>query len=1449
MSKFTKLVNNPREFFGDAIKKRSPELHEVYESAYGRAVSLSSNMVRALPDSNLALDYSKSTVFLVGFSPWKQFMLSWLADKQVVFLPVKLNAVVFNMLWARLILKSKQAELMVWGMNMPSFIQDFAVKHKIPVKYVEDGFLRSIDLGSKKTAPFSLTFDSKAPHYNASKPSDLETLLASYDFAAQPELMQRASRLIDAIKQSGLSKYNYSKHSDVAKIYGEKTGKRILVLGQVEDDASIQYGCTLPYNNTDLIQIARMENPDAQIIYKPHPEIFSRTRINRSNPESMKHFCQILDQDIPLADALNGIDHVYTISSQAGFEALLWGIRVTTLGCPFYAGWGLTDDRQPNPRRSRTLTVEQVFAATYLLYAKYFDPVYKTYITPEQAFERLNDLKKNGDLSGLLDDQALSAESLNRGVKPKLWLFRFSVWKESFIHDFFASNDVEFITFKLTEQVFFKEWAERIRLEPGDGMLVWGMHAPDYLESFAAENNIQIRYAEDGFIRSIGLGVTHTPPLSMTIDRHTPYFNSREASDLEKLLSQYDFQAHPELLQRARSLIDTLLNTGLSKYNQSSKLASIESIYGPKTRKRVLVVGQVEDDASIQYGCERKYSNNDLVTIAYLENPDAQIIYKPHPDVLHKARPMLSNPDDVRHICQVLDIDIPLSQSFETIDHVYTITSQAGFEALMRGIKVTAMGCPFYAGWGLTDDRQYNPRRNRQLSVEEVFAGTYILYSRYYDPVYKLRVTPEEALVRLQQMRDAQQKEAESEQTAQMGLLSQYPVVPYGPRPKLWLCRFSAWKESFIHDFFAANDVVFMPFKLTLALFKEEWSARILAEPGDGILVWGMHAPVYLEKFAAENNIQIRYAEDGFIRSIGLGVTHTPPLSMTIDRHTPYFNSREASDLEKLLSQYDFQAHPELLQRARSLIDTLLNTGLSKYNQSSKLASIESIYGPKTRKRVLVVGQVEDDASIQYGCERKYSNNDLVTIAYLENPDAQIIYKPHPDVLHKARPMLSNPDDVRHICQVLDIDIPLSQSFETIDHVYTITSQAGFEALMRGIKVTAMGCPFYAGWGLTDDRQYNPRRNRQLSVEEVFAGTYILYSRYYDPVYRKNVELEDALARLFSMRELAAGLSSSIASENISRMSAWFIGQDYQGIQRHAYALLADYDIQAIPASVDDDEFKLVWQPQLLEMKEECSKVFVWVPVLSKYVQHFLDSNGFEVCYVDESPFSRVYPDKRYAGLTLDHQAPYRCASKLSELESLLARLNFEQQPALLQEASGLLERYLAKTAVVSAQGENSLKKVLVIAEAVQDLDVVLGQNRGFNYQDVLHMAQLENPQAQISLYVPADMQLPDEMQLLAEGVRVVRATSDNWLHIVAEIDEVYTIASILGFEALLRNKVVHTVGLPFYAGWGLTKDRQPCARRSRQLSIVQLFAVTSLVYTTYIDVVYKQKTALKDCI
>ena len=74
---------------------------------------------------------------------------------------------------------------------------------------------------------------------------------------------------------------------------------------------------------------------------------------------------------------------------------------------------------------------------------------------------------------------------------------------------------------------------------------------------------------------------------------------------------------------------------------------------------------------------------------------------------------------------------------------VHVLTSLTGFEALLRGCTVVVHGAPFYAGWGLTEDRVGIPRRIRKLQINQLIAGGIMLYPRYLDPLHGLPCSPE----------------------------------------------------------------------------------------------------------------------------------------------------------------------------------------------------------------------------------------------------------------------------------------------------------------------------------------------------------------------------------------------------------------------------------------------------------------------------------------------------------------------------------------------------------------------------------------------------------------------------------------------------------------------------------------------------------------------------------
>ncbi|WP_374189439.1 capsular polysaccharide export protein, LipB/KpsS family [Paracoccus thiocyanatus] len=162
--------------------------------------------------------------------------------------------------------------------------------------------------------------------------------------------------------------------------------------GQVEDDASIRRGAGDVRTNLALLERARAENPDAVLVYKPHPDVEAGLRPGLIAPAALERLADVVARN-SAADALMAqVDEVWTMTSTLGFEALLRGLPVTTLGAPFYAGWGLTRDLGPVPaRRQVRAELALLVHSALIAYPRYFDPVSRLPCPPEIAVDRLRD--------------------------------------------------------------------------------------------------------------------------------------------------------------------------------------------------------------------------------------------------------------------------------------------------------------------------------------------------------------------------------------------------------------------------------------------------------------------------------------------------------------------------------------------------------------------------------------------------------------------------------------------------------------------------------------------------------------------------------------------------------------------------------------------------------------------------------------------------------------------------------------------------------------------------------------------------------------------------------------------------------------------------------------------------------------------------------------------------
>ncbi len=275
--------------------------------------------------------------------------------------------------------------VLVWGGHEPPGLLPLVSQLGAPLGRIEDGFLRSVGLGSDFERPMSLTIDWQGAHYDPTAPSDLEVLLSTSDF--KPELLARAAALRRRIVAARLSKYNLG--GPAIRRPRAAAGRRVvLVPGQVEDDVSVRLGRADICRNLDLLETVRADMPDAFIVYKPHPDVVARNR-NGGDERKIAALCDAIWRDADIHQCIEAADELHTLTSLTGFEALLRGKPVATYGGPFYAGWGLTRDRMSFPRRRRVLSLDALVAGTLILYPRYYDWVSRAACDAEAVVDRL----------------------------------------------------------------------------------------------------------------------------------------------------------------------------------------------------------------------------------------------------------------------------------------------------------------------------------------------------------------------------------------------------------------------------------------------------------------------------------------------------------------------------------------------------------------------------------------------------------------------------------------------------------------------------------------------------------------------------------------------------------------------------------------------------------------------------------------------------------------------------------------------------------------------------------------------------------------------------------------------------------------------------------------------------------------------------------------------------
>ena len=583
----------------------------------------------------------------------------------------------------------------LWGRSRTAWrAQAVAGWTEAPVLTVEDAFLRSVHPGRVRgEAPVGLCLDQTGVHFDGGAPSDLERLFAAHALD-DTALLDRAREAMDSLAYWHVGKYSATDPALAAPDPGY-----VIVVDQTKGDAALMGAGRAAF--LEMLAFAAEEHPGGRIVVKTHPETGHGGREGHFTAEDATGRVTLESRPIAPRVLFEGAVAVYTHSSTLGFEAIFAGHRPRVFGQPFYAGWGLTQDQDAPPRRARTLTRAQLFAAAMILYPTWYDPVADRLCEVEEVVAGLAARARawREDRGGYVAV----------GMKP---------WKRPHLSRAFGRE----VPVRFARSV--PESGER-------RAVVWGM-------AEAPEGTLRM---EDGFLRSRGLGAALVPPLSLVLDAPTLYFDAREAGRLDALIGAVG-QIPVGELRRSERLIRSIRAQKLTKYNIGAVMPEVPS------GRRVLVAGQVENDASMLYGAGEIRTNLDLLRHAREANPDAVILYKPHPDVEAGLRVGAVEDADVTGLADVILTGVSAAEALTVADEVWTMTSTLGFEALLRAVPVTCLGMPFYAGRGLTRDLAPRPahREGQDVTLAQLVHACLIAYPRYFHPATGEPISPEQAV-------------------------------------------------------------------------------------------------------------------------------------------------------------------------------------------------------------------------------------------------------------------------------------------------------------------------------------------------------------------------------------------------------------------------------------------------------------------------------------------------------------------------------------------------------------------------------------------------------------------------------------------------------------------------------------------------------------------------------
>lgn len=1146
---------------------------------------------------------SRKLVLAVNIALWKRdFFRKLFQNSEVIFVPLKddINS------YARHLERYAETEIVVWGYRECRNLEEFAAARRLAICRLEDGFVRGKGLGIQHNLPYSLCFDRHGLYFDAREASDFERLAQDHETVLTAELLNQSRHYLEVFREKGITKYLLDETFRVDYPPKPSCKRRILVIGQSEGDASIRYSLSEIRTNWQLLAEVRKRHPQDQIVFKQHPDETFRG----SCREELKEKCDLfIDFPADFDSLMQDVDLVYTISSLLGFELLLRGARVRVFGMPFYAGWGLTEDELPLPRRSARLSLEELFALTYMVYPKYYDSGFRE--ISFSAFIEDYLARKEGSGPDARLPEPRKPQTCGAGKSGSLGARQtagagFSDGMPDAAGGNARKNDGK----ERSGAAFDSKKAADRDVMPDSGQIPAWLLKRNTWELSAALSGTKpvyvylpwIHHHTDALMREIASDHYRLVPLNLVSDLD---------SDERVLLSRFSRQ-HPAEYRRyilarllalkgkirglivtfdwapvTRIAVEAANALGIATYLIPHEFVFINSdLYyrHPVTCASVPVAGELVATCPIQKRIfqSRGYPE-DRIVLAGNPKLDRAVSYRPllarrqFCDVygLDPSLPI------VLFSCQNLDIQIDTKAASraqnQTLRDLARLAELLDFQLMIR-LPPSGKNVIFDSTSRLISD---SPRcvtdmapaylvppaeaiwhsrvtvsMNSTMLLEAVLMNRHALSARYVQginsiwrpeliptcadaremfhliqPMLKEEFAPDEParreLARLREICGATGAGAEAIRKFLESRLQSAAAPDLNAGQAFWRGeRLDVLRIASSEATFNTTQKYLRRLLNCNTLLGNESSEPEELSAVRLFVQWGLAPCKNKEeqrRLASLLGRSVVYVEDGFVRSVDIGLSGTPALSIIRDDLTLYYDATKPSRLETMLTS-DAEFSDEEKSKARMLMEKIVSLKISKYN-SGRLGECRI---PGDRKKLLLVDQRFGDWSVIRGMGSESVFDRMLEDALDRSGQWDIVIKQHPDALKGGKASYFSNDRIESALrrrgsgariEVVREDVNPYCLLQAVDEVFVCTSSMGFEALMAGVPVTCYGMPWYAGYGLTRDMASLDRRRRQRSLEELFVAAYLRLSAYFNPATEKNCDLEELLDYIAEARK------------------------------------------------------------------------------------------------------------------------------------------------------------------------------------------------------------------------------------------------------------------------------------------------------------------------------------------